>query len=53
MTVGTIFFVIALVLFILAWIGATIIPAPMIGGFCFLTLGLLLAGVPLVWPRSP
>jgi hypothetical protein len=52
MSVGTVFFLIAFVLFVFAWIGATIVPSPTNGGLCFLCLGLLLSGVPLAWPRG-
>ncbi len=47
MSVGTLFYVIALILFFLAGIGATMIPAATTWGLFALTLGLLLSGVPL------
>ncbi len=46
MSVGTLFYVIALILFFLAGIGATMIPAATTWGL-FALLGLLLSGVPL------
>jgi predicted phage tail protein len=54
MSVGTIFYLIALILFFLAGIGATVIPAATIWGLFSLTLGMLLSGVAIpVFPRQP
>jgi hypothetical protein len=45
MSVGMVFYVIALVLFLLAWVGGAVIPNPLAGGLFCLTLGLILSGV--------
>jgi hypothetical protein len=47
MSIGAIFYVLALLLFLFAWVGAAIVPNPLAGGLFCLTLGLLLSGVPL------
>ncbi len=47
MSVGTIFYILALILFFLSGIGASFIPAMTTWGLFCLTLGLLLSGVPL------
>ncbi len=46
MNIGTLFFVIALIIFFLAGIG-TGIPNPVIWGLFALTLGILLSGIPI------
>lgn len=45
MSIGTIFYLVALILFFLAGIGATVIPAATTWGLFAMTLGLLLSGV--------
>ncbi len=50
MSLGTIFYVIALILFLFAWVGALIVPNPIAGGLFCLTLGLLLSGVRIPTP---
>lgn len=47
LNLGHLFFVIALILFLMSWVGAAVVPNPLSGGLFYLTLGLLLAGVPL------
>jgi hypothetical protein len=46
-TVGHLFYFVALILFLFAWIGAAVVPNPIAGGLFCLTLGLLLSGVSL------
>ncbi len=48
MSIGSIFLLVALVIFFLAGVG-TGIPNPVIWGLFALTLGLLLGGVPIGW----
>jgi len=50
MTLGTIFLVIALLLFALVGMGVTVIPRAESWGLFFLTLGLLLHPWPWPWP---
>jgi hypothetical protein len=50
MSLGSLFFVVALLLFLFAWVGVTVIPNAIAGGLFCLTLGLLTAGVPLRRP---
>jgi hypothetical protein len=52
MSVGSLFLVLALVLFFFAAVGVTVIPNPTAWGLVALTLGLLLAGIPLAWRRA-
>jgi hypothetical protein len=47
MNVGMLFLIIALILFFLAGIGATVIPSAVTWGFFSLTLGILLQGIPV------
>jgi hypothetical protein len=51
MHVGIVFYVLALVLFLFAWVGAVLLPNPLAGGLFCLTLGLLLEGLPIPWRR--
>lgn len=44
MSIGTIFYVIAAIVFVLGGIGSTIIPNPVIWGLFCIALGLLLTG---------
>ncbi len=50
MTLGHLFYVLALILFLLAWVGAMLVPNPLAGGCFCLTLGLLLSGVRIPTP---
>ena len=45
MNAGALFLAIALVLFLFAWVGVTVIPAPLAGGLFCLTLAQLLGNV--------
>jgi uncharacterized membrane protein (DUF485 family) len=47
MNVGMVFLIIALILFFLAGIGATVIPNAVTWGLFSLTLGILLQGIPI------
>jgi hypothetical protein len=52
MTVGMLFYVIALVLFFLLGVGMTVVPRAEYWAWFCLVLGLLLAGYPWpLWPR--
>jgi hypothetical protein len=51
-SVGSIFILIAVLLFFLAGIGAALIPNAVTWGLCALALGILLNGVAIpAWPR--
>ncbi len=50
MNIGMIFLVAAVILFFLAAVGSALIPNPTAWGLVSLTLGILLAGVPLRRP---
>lgn len=45
MSVGGVFLILALILFLFAWVGAAVIPNPLAGGLFCLTLGVLLGSV--------
>lgn len=47
MTVGSVFFILGLILFLFAWVAASVIPNPLAGGLFCVTLGLLLQDVRL------
>jgi hypothetical protein len=52
MHLGLVFYLLALILFLFAWIGAQLLPNPIAGGLFCLTLGLLLETVPVPWRRG-
>lgn len=51
MTIGTIFYILAAIVFFLGGIGATIIPNNVVWGLFCITLGLLLGGYDLGFRR--
>lgn len=52
MSLGMVFYIIALVIFFLGGVGSQIVPNPIIWGLFALTLGLLLSGVTIATFRK-
>ncbi|HKB40326.1 MAG TPA: hypothetical protein VKD72_28100 [Gemmataceae bacterium] len=53
MSLGAVFYILGLILFLFAWVGSSVIPNPIAGGLFCVTLGLLLQDVPIATRRSP